>query len=146
MSILFPSRRELCLEAKTQRKRQRRRKERARWWFFWNPRSEDRCPSQPAHSTKQSWTLKAALCLDALFFHTPAMRWKAPPFSGSRATTMAWHRKSSDRNLSLTSSWLAARCWSAQRSVKGRSFLLARWPFLGLLPAELDCRYRPNLY
>lgn len=110
-------------------------------------RSEDRCPSQPAHSMKQSWTLLGALCLDALVFHTPVMRWKPPPFSGSRATTMAWHRKS-DRNLSLTSSWVATRCWSAQRSVKRKEglFWLPRWPFLGLLPAELDCRYRPNFY
>jgi len=29
---------------------------------------------RPAHSTKQSWTLKAALFLDAFFFHTPVMR------------------------------------------------------------------------
>lgn len=65
------------------------------------------------------------------------MRWKPPPFSGSRATTMAskeWPEPVPDR------------CRSAQRSVKGRFFLFACWPFLGLLPAELDCRYRPNLY
>lgn len=80
---------------------------------------------RPAHSTKQSWTLLAALCLDTLVFHTPAMRFKPPPFSGSRATTMAWHRKS-DRNLSLTSSWVASR---VGRSVKSRYFVISPLTF-----------------
>ena len=52
---------------------------------------------------------------------------------------MAWHRKS-ERNLSLTSSWVASRCWSAQRSVKSRSLFISPLTLsLSLPPDPTHC-------